>query len=179
MPSPASMATSFTGDIASAWPRPRGRSGCVTTASILRSGCAIKWRREGTANSGVPQKMIRSGTARLPVAGFFQFADLALDHVALEHTQMGDEEDAVQVVDLVAEGACEQSLAAHFEFLAGGVLRAHGHVLRTNHVSAKSRHGKAAFLFALLSLGVRDLRIGADDFCLGVFPVGHVDDRKA
>src|ERR1700691_1449020 len=145
------MGASFTGDIASAWPRPRGRSRYGTTTSSLRSGCALKWRRDGTAKSGVPQKMIRSGTARLPVAGFFQFADLALDHVALKHAQMGDEEDSIQVVDLVAEGARKQSLAAHFEFLAGGVLRAHGHILRTNHMSAKSRHGEAPLLLALLS----------------------------
>src|ERR1700722_14871288 len=105
MAKPASMASSFTGEIATVRPRPRGRSGWVTTASILKSGWSIKWRKDGTAKSGVPQKTIRSAMPRLPVAGFLQLADLLFDHVAFEHAQMGEEEGSVEVIDLVAESA--------------------------------------------------------------------------
>ena len=84
-------------------------------------------RRHGKRRRAAKDDSQRHG--RLPLAGFFQFADFALDHVALEHAEMRDEEYSVEVVDLVAEGAGQQSFAAHFEFLAGGVLRANGHVL--------------------------------------------------
>src|SRR5271155_2044235 len=110
---PAAVAASFTGELASSLPRPRGRSGWVTTASTLNSGCASNSRSVGRANAGVPQKISFSGgTGVLPLAGFFQLADFAFDEVAFEHTQMGDEEDAVEVVNLVAGGLGEQAFTA-------------------------------------------------------------------
>src|SRR3984885_4753536 len=118
---------------------------------------------------------MRSATARLPLAGFFQFADFALDEVALEHAEVGDEENSVEVIDLVAERARQQSLAAHLEFFSRGILRAHGHVLRPRDVSAKARDRKAAFFFALLSFGVNDLRVRADDLGFRVLADGHAD----
>src|SRR5271170_5227341 len=139
------------------------------------SDWASRWRRDGTANSGVPQKIILSGTRVLPLAGFFQFADLALDHVALQHAQVSDEEDAVEVIDFVAKRARQHSFAAHFEFFAGGVMRAYGHILRPRNVRAKTRHGEASFFFALLAFGVNDFRVRADEFGLRIFAVAHVD----
>src|SRR6201987_5130981 len=136
---PASSAASFTGELAVFLPRPRGRSGCVTTAATWKYESASNVRREGTAKAGVPQNTSLSGTAALPLARFFHLADFALDHVAFQHAQMHDEKRSIQVVDLVAERASQQSFAAHFEFLARGVLRAHGNVLRTHYVAAKSR----------------------------------------
>src|ERR1700722_15134408 len=99
----SASAASFTGELASSPPRPRGRSGCVTTPSILKSGCGIKCRKEGTANAGVPQNMIFSGTGFLPLAGFLHLADFSFDHVALQHAQVRDKQHAVQMIDLVAE----------------------------------------------------------------------------
>src|SRR5580704_9794001 len=130
MEKPASSAAPLTGEFDISCPRPRGRSGCVTTASTLKSGCATRWRKVGSAKAGVPQKTILSDTTGLPLAGFFEFADFALDHVALEHAEVRDEENAVEVIDLVAESAGEQAFAAAFEFLAVGVEGANGDVLR-------------------------------------------------
>src|SRR5271169_2788366 len=136
---PAFVAASFTGELASSLPRPRGRSGCVTTASILNSGRATSSRRVGRANAGVPQKIIFSGgTKVLPLAGFFQLADFAFDEVALEHAEMRDEEDAVAVVNLVAEGSGEQAFTAAFERSARRTLRADGDVLGALDVTAES-----------------------------------------
>src|SRR5580704_9544449 len=99
---PAAAAACFTGELATSLPRPRGRSGWVTTPAMVKSGWANKSRSEGRANSGVPQKMIfRGGTGVLPLAGFFQLADFAFDEVALQHAQVGDKEDAVEVVNFV------------------------------------------------------------------------------
>src|ERR1700689_1947469 len=145
------------------------------TPAISKSGSAISRRKDGTANAGVPQKTIRSATARLPVAGFSQFADFPLNQVPLEHAEMRDEENSIEVVDLVAECAGEQTLAAHFEFFPRGILRADGDILRPCHVSAKSGDRKATLFFSLLSFGMNDFRIRADDFRFDVLPVAHVN----
>src|SRR5271170_2147559 len=177
---PAFVAASFTGELASSLPRPRGRSGCVTTASILNSGRASNSRNVGRANAGVPQKIIfRGGTKVLPLAGFFQLADFAFDEVALEHAEVGDEEHAVEVIDFVAEGAGEQAFAAAFELGAGGVLRADGDVLRAFDVAAKTGERETAFFLALLAFGVNNLGIGEDHFRFGNFAVGDVNYGEA
>src|SRR5580698_4864898 len=176
---PAATAASFTGELDLTWPRPRGRSGCVTTPSTLNSLCASSSRRLGRANAGVPQKTILSGGTRvLPLAGFFQLANFTLDEVALEHTQVRDEQDAVQVIDLVAESTGEQAFAAAFELGARRVLRADGDVLRTFDVAAKTGERKAAFFFALLAFGINNFGIGEDHLRLGNFSIGDVNHRE-
>ena len=52
-------------------------------------------------------------TPVLPLAGLPQFANAAFDQVSLEHAEVLDEQDSVQVVDLMTERAREQSFAAH------------------------------------------------------------------
>src|SRR5271156_5662696 len=176
---PAAAAASFTGELETSLPRPRGRSGCVTTPAIWKSGWAINLRREGRANAGVPQKIIFSGgTGVLPLAGFFQLADFAFDEVALQHAQMRDEEDAVEVVNLVAEGAGEQAFAAAFERSARRILRANGDVLGALDVTAESGQREAAFFFALLAFGINNFGIDEDHFRFGDFSVGDVDHSE-
>src|ERR1700744_3570486 len=127
---PRSSAATFTGDFWISRPRPAGRSGCVTTPSTRNAGSPASATKEGTAKAGVPQKTIRSGgTGRLPLARFLHFADFALDQIALEHAEVIDKEDAIEMIDLVAEGACEQAFAAHFELFAVDILGANRHVL--------------------------------------------------
>ena len=70
------------------------------------------------------------------------------------------EEDAVEVVDFVAEGARQKILSANFKSLALDVLRFHGDKLGANDVAAKAGDGKAAFFFPNFALGVGDLGIG-------------------
>ena len=55
------------------------------------------------------------------------------------------------MVDLMAEGARQQSFAAHFVGFAFHILRANGDIRRTQHIAAESRQRKAAFLFALVA----------------------------
>src|SRR5215469_11666533 len=158
---PAASAVSFTGELDVSCPRPRGRSGCVTTLSTRKSGCAIMCRSDGTANAGVPQNTRRSATSVLPLAGFFQFFDFPLDHVALQHAQVIQEENSIQMIDLMAERACQQPLAPHLEFFSRRVLRPNRYVLRPLDVAAKPRHRKAAFLLALRSFRMNDLGVRA------------------
>src|ERR1700733_2184486 len=176
---PAATAASFTGELDVTWPRPRMRSGCVTTPSTLNSPRTSSSHRVGRANAGVPQKTILSGGMRvLPLAGFFQLANFALDQVALEHTEVRDEEDAVEVIDFVAESTGEQAFAAAFELGARRVLRADGDVLRTFDVAAKTWQRKAAFFFALLAFGVNNFGIGEDHLRLRNFSIGNVNHRE-
>src|ERR1700679_2033423 len=173
---PAATAASFTGELDVSWPRPRGRSGCVTTPSTLNSLSASSSRRVGRANAGVPQKTILSGGTRvLPLAGFFQLANFALDQVALEHTKVRDEEDAVEVIDFVAEGAREQAFAAAFELGARRVLRADSDILRTFDVATKTWEREAAFFFALLAFGVNNFGIGEDHLRLRNCSIGDIN----
>src|SRR4029077_12939451 len=108
------MAAFFTGEAEISWPRPRGRSGCVITAAISISGCARRRMNVGTAKCGVPQKRMRmvSPARALPLALFPKLLDFAFYEVALQHAQMLDEENAVEVVDFMAESAGQQVLAA-------------------------------------------------------------------
>src|ERR1700749_308411 len=55
----AASATSFTGEKDTSWPRPRGRSGWVMTATIWKSDWAKRCLSVGTAKFGVPQKRRR------------------------------------------------------------------------------------------------------------------------
>src|SRR6202041_825402 len=177
---PAATAASFTGELATSLPRPRGRSGCVTTPAIWKSCWAINPCREGRAKAGVPQKIIFSGGMEvLPLAGFFQLADFAFDKVALQHAEVRDEEDTVEVINFVTEGAGEEAFAAAFEGSARRVLRADGDVLRALDVTTKPRKREAAFFFALLAFGVNNFGIGENHFRFGNFSVGDVNYGEA
>src|SRR5580704_10582147 len=101
-------------------------------------GAASRARKEGTANSGVPQKRMRNATAKLPLPGFFQFADFAFDQIALQHAQMLYKKHAIQMIDLMAKSPRQQTFPAHLEFLTGSILRPHGHVLRSHHIPSES-----------------------------------------
>src|SRR5580704_14436289 len=103
-----------------------------------------------------------------PFAGLGQFPDLAADQVALEGTDVADVEPAVQMVDLVIEGARQQILAVHFERFAFYVLSPYRHFFRTPHLFPKTRKAEAAFFTGLRSLFVNDLRIDENDLLLRI-----------
>src|SRR6266403_5038298 len=107
----AASATFFTAEKETSCPRPRGRSGCVITPTISKSDCARRCLSVGTANKGVPQKTIRiinpprppSGRLRhLPLALFPELLDFSFDQVALQHAQVMQKKNSVEVIDLMA-----------------------------------------------------------------------------
>ena len=63
------------------------------------------------------------------------------------------------MVDLMAEGAREETLARHLDGLAMRVLGADGHALRTHHDAGSAGHAQAPFRAALLALGGYDFGI--------------------
>src|SRR5262245_21883387 len=88
---------------------------------------------------------------QLPLALLFEFSDFPLDEIALEHAQMLQEEDAVEMVNFVAESPGEEIFAPNFERLALQVLRSHGHKMWADDVAAEPRDREAAFLFAFFT----------------------------
>src|SRR5579872_4622749 len=92
---PRRSAVSFTGGGAGCWPRPRGRSGWVTTSRTWWPALAMR-SSVGTANAGVPRKTRRIG-ASAPLAGALHLFDLALHQVALEGADVADVEAAVEI----------------------------------------------------------------------------------
>src|ERR1700756_1174311 len=183
----AASAVSFTGEKETSWPRPRGRSGCVNTPTISKSGCSRRYLNGGTANCGVPQNTIRrrftagspARSAHLPLAFFPQLFDFALDEVALQHAQMLQEENSVQMVDFMAERPRQQVFTANLERLALQVLRAHSHKLRADDVPPKTRNREAALFLAHLSFGVNDFGIHQHNFRFRVLSGRDVHHRKA
>src|SRR4029077_18124778 len=102
----------------------------------------------------------------------------ALDQISLEHAEMLKEKNAVEVVNLVAESAGQQPLAAHFINFALYILRTHGHVSRAQNVSAEPGQRQAPFLFTLVSFHMNDLRIGKDHARLWIFSHAYVNHSK-
>src|SRR5216684_4189978 len=116
---------------------------------------------------------------RLPLALFPELFDFALDEVALQHAEMLEKENAVEVIDLMAEGAGEKIFAANFVGLAFGVLSLHGDKLRADDVAAKAGNREASLFFADFSLGVNDFGIGEDNLGFGIFSASDVNHGEA
>src|SRR5512142_172987 len=144
---PRRSAHSFTGEAASCCPRPRGRSGCVSTASTWWPVPTIR-SSVGTANAGVPRKTSFIGVSG-PLPGFLQFLDLALDQVALQRAEMRNVEPAVEVIGLGQQGARQQILAGDFVLFALRVLRPRRDFPAAAHLLANFGNAEAA-LFAFL-----------------------------
>src|SRR5260370_26597749 len=107
---------------------------------------------------------------RLALALFLKFFDFALDEIALEHAEMLDEKNAVEVIDFVAEGAGQKIFAANLERFALGILRFYRDELRPDDVAAKAGNGEAAFFFALFAFSMNDFGLPEDDLGFrGVF----------
>ena len=100
---------------------PWGRSGWVTTAATScpprRSASS-----DGTANSGVPKKTIahqgvrpegRATSRRWPALSLCSRRYFAREGLTLQRTQVIEKQDAVEVVDLVLDGAGPEPARLH------------------------------------------------------------------
>src|SRR4029077_16271937 len=96
-----------------------------------------------------PAGVLAAAFWRLPLALLFELPDLALDEVALEHAQMLQEEDAVEVVNFMAEGAGQKIFAANLKRLALEILRLYGDEMGADDVATKTGDRQTAFFLAL------------------------------
>src|SRR5271167_29326 len=118
--SPRASAICFTGDAANAMPRPRGRSGCVTT-NFTRKPAHTSFSSVGAANIGVPQNT-RSIMEALPFALLHQLADLAFHHVPLKRADVVNVELPVEMIGFMHQGARQQIFPTHFKRLPLQIL---------------------------------------------------------
>src|ERR1035437_5587583 len=165
--SSSSAAASLTGRGAGR-PREPGRSGCGTTASTS-CAAATAWRA-GTAKSAVPQKTMRirmpPGAVRLRSAdelalerrGLLLVGAVPLLQRALDH--LGGEEDAVEVIDLMLDGAGEQPVALDADLLAVAVQPPGHDTVAALHLADQSGDGEAALIPRLLALAAHHLGVG-------------------
>src|ERR1700689_4928910 len=91
---------------------------------------------------------------------------------------MLNEENSVQVIDLMAEGARKQSLTAHFVCFSLQILRADRHVRRPEHRAAKSGQRKASFFLSLIAFDAYDFWVREHEFRFGIFSHAHIHDRE-
>jgi hypothetical protein len=114
----------------------------------------------------------------LPLPGFYEFLDLTLHQVALQSADVADVELSVEVIGFVKEGAGEKLLTGFFIPFAVDVLRTNRHILAAGHLFAKLWDGETTFTSSLTTLDMNDLGIRENEFGVGVFLKGDVDDAR-
>src|SRR5262249_18843853 len=150
--SPRSCAAAEIGDGSTRRPRPLGRSGWLTTAATSCSPRSARRASVGSAKSGVPKKIRRTGGpsgGRLRAfLGFALQLLLALRDVeaALEPADPIDEQLAVEVVDLVLEAHRLEPLRADLDLLAVEIQRAQEHALRALHLRLEVGYREASLV---------------------------------
>src|SRR3954453_14639103 len=80
------------------------------------------------------------------------------------------------MIGFVKEGASQEILTCHFEFLAFGVLRADSHPLPAANLLAETWNAQATLLADLLAFHVKDFWIDQDELVVRVLAVRDVDD---
>src|ERR1700733_6540706 len=115
----------------------------------------------------------------LPFSAFDQFANFAFHEIAFQGADVADVEFAVQVVGFVQESAGQEIFTRLFENFSTNILSADGDFVGTADVLAKVRNAETTLALAMPAFGMNDFGIDEDEFCVGVFFEGDVDDGNA
>src|SRR5438876_6785866 len=109
---------------------------------------AIRPARAARAKSGVPMKARRMADAGLDGNGveLFRLHQFAQDDIALEGGQMVDEENSVEVVHLVLDAGCQQTLGLALADLVLMIEIAHLYGPRPDHIGIMFGQRKTAFV---------------------------------
>src|SRR5262245_26677151 len=183
---PSERARSATGGEASRRPRPRGRSGRVSTSVGRWASLPARRSRTAAANSEVPRKTVLKsptppgrplGDGRRPVLGRF----LGLAHRAhrLLARLAGDaiqDQHAIEVVHLVLDHPGSQPVGLDLELTPARVARAHSHARRALDLDVHAGQAQAPLFgeLALLALPHPDR---VDEGRQLVLRVGPVDEH--
>src|SRR5258706_6158812 len=174
---PSARASALTGPASTFMPRPRGRSGCASTAATDMPAPRIT-SRAVAANSGVPAKPMRIREAPAgPSRGPLLFLELGPEPRPLERREIVDEDPADQVIHLVLDAHREHALGLQLEGFAARVECANGHFRGPPHAVVVAWHRQAALLAVGLALGRDDL--GIDEHVQIVPRRADVDDDDA
>ena len=164
---PSASAAAFTGLGSAAPPRPRRRSGWVTTSAISwPASCSAASGRNGVVGgaevdephraplrtvlgrwTGVAVRRRRCRSRRRRAAGP-QLAQRLLADVGLEPVE---QEHAVEVVDLVLDQAAQQLVALEHDLVAVEVDAAHGDELGRTISNVQPGHREAALVVLTLA----------------------------
>src|SRR5688572_21044290 len=175
---PSAIAISLIGDGTSVErERPRGRSGCVTTAQTSNPS-PTSARSDGAAKADVPQKRTRTlqllvavvvlrdfqrrDAARQRLVAGAQLLPLLERRAPLEQPEIVDEQLAVQVIDLVLEAARQQLGRVELDRFPLAVLRLDDDAHRALDVGVDVGNRQATLFAPLRSLAMHDLRIDDD-----------------
>ncbi len=120
---------------------------------------------------------MRAGRSSVPLSGFLKLLDFAADDVPFQRAEVIDEENAVQVIDFVLEGAGQKLLTGKLDALAVLILRFHDLPCGAGNGLAETGDAEATFFAGLLSFAEDDFRIDDDDLVGLVFAQADVDDR--
>src|SRR5579864_6438278 len=83
------------------------------------------------------------------------------------------------MIGLVQKSASEQLLAGFFKDLAMNVLCTDGNFVGAGDVFAEVGDAEASFTLSMFAIRVNDFRIDKDEFGVGIFLEGDVDDSNA
>jgi len=92
---------------------------------------------------------------------------------------MADVELAVQMIGLVEEGAGEEFLSGFLEDFSVNILGANSDFVGASDVLAEVGDAETSFTLRMLAFGVNDFGVDEDEFGLGVFFEGDVDNGDA
>src|SRR6187401_2561800 len=99
----------------------------------------------------------------LPLALLHQLANLPLDDVALDETEMIEKKNAIKVVHFVTERTGEKVLPLDGDLLPVEIETFDDHDLWAEHCGSKARNTQAALIFELLSINRHDFGIHDGD----------------
>src|SRR6266542_466862 len=137
----------------------------------------VIWRTLG-ASSSISVTTAACDGISTPHAGLRQLLNLFQDPILLEPAEMIDEEIAVEMVGLVAEGAGHQPLAPHLALLAVAVEVTDLHALRPRHGLGEVGDRKTSLVLGDLTEALDDLGVDEDVELLGTLADGEVDDHE-
>src|SRR5579859_2566841 len=83
------------------------------------------------------------------------------------------------MIGLVQKSASEQLLAGFLKDFAVNILRADRNFIGSRDVFAEIRNAETAFALSVFARSVNDFRIDQDEFGVGVFMEGDIDDSNA
>src|SRR5579859_4392534 len=152
-------------------PRPRGRSGRVTTPTTLYLApeAVISRSRMWAASAGVPMKTIfsgsaildphRGGTLEVGFALLDQLLEFAFVEFAFDPADPIDKQFAVEMIDLMLQRDRQQIVGFDLDFLLVRCPRAHQHVRRALDFGCVIDHRETSFFPGYFSFRFNDLRI--------------------
>ncbi len=120
--------------------------------------------------------MASSGRDEIPVPGFHAFMNLPPNEPPLQSTEVLDEQTTVQVIDLVIERACQESLPLQGPHPAVEIHRLDDAPMRTPYLFRETRQAQAAFVLDEFTCRFKNPRVDQNHQVILPLAHGKIDD---